>query len=368
MFSVFFKYNVDVESRNIQLDSIRFFLASSVMFSHSIYMYHHIRGPKWMTTTPILSFYAMIGVAMFFSITGFLFWGKVSKDDNPNWISLFINRFFRIVPLIIINVICIVIVYSFYAWLSERNTHISYDLIYWFDFLNNTKKQFNGISSAWVATAGVYWTLVYEWGFYFSLPILWMLGRKNRSTAFTIGLIFLIIYLLPGLVQQISFYVRPFAFLHFVIGMLVWEVKNKIIISKKVADVLLLFSVGYILFFGYKTGEAVYDTSSYINFFIFLILLLLSKGADLWGVLKFRIFVLLGEASYSIYIMHGVVIFTLLRIAQYLNVSDRYIPFLFLVSYVTTYLVSIMTYFYIEKPFIFHGKKIVKLYVKNERD
>ncbi|MEN3753676.1 acyltransferase family protein [Mangrovibacter sp. SLW1] len=230
------------------------------------------------------------------------FWGKVSQDDNPNWISLFVNRFFRIVPLIIINIICIVIVYSLYAWLVGKDIHISYDLIYWFDFLNNTKKQFNGVASAWVATAGVHWTLVYEWGFYFSLPILWMLGKKNRSTAFSIGLIFLIIYLLPGLLKQISFYLRPSAFLHFVIGMLVWEVRNKIIISKKVADVLLLLSVGYIIFMGYMSEEGVYDTSNYINIFIFLMLFLLSKGADLWGWLKFKIFVLLGRLV-TVYIL-----------------------------------------------------------------
>ncbi|NUC62408.1 acyltransferase [Escherichia coli] len=282
------------KSRLLQLDGVRFFLASSVMFSHSTLMYNYITKQHY--KTDMFAFMAMFGVASFFAITGFLFWGFVRKSENPDWVKIFFNRFFRIAPLVIFNAALIIITIYIYARISGVESSISARALYWFDFINNNKPDFNGIKDAWVATYGVHWTLVYEWGFYFSLPLLWMIGSGKKSTALVISGIFVLIYILPILTVNTKLGFNIYSLLHFLVGMLACELNESVKLKKSVANSLFSIAAASIIGFMYYTGKLIYNPSSYVNVMVFLVIFLLYKGADLFGLLRMKPFVLLGEA------------------------------------------------------------------------
>lgn len=346
------------KSRVLQLDGVRFFLASSVMLSHSTLMYNYITKQHY--KTDMFAFMAMFGVASFFAITGFLFWGFVRKSENPDWVKIFVNRFFRIAPLVIVNATLIIITMYIYARLSGVEYSISARAIYWFDFINNNKPDFNGIKDAWVATYGVHWTLVYEWGFYFSLPLLWMLGGGKKSTALVISGAFVLIYILPIISVGAKLDFKNYSLLHFLVGMLACELNESVKLKKSIANVLFCITAISIVWFMYYTGKSIYNTSSYVNVLVFLVIFLLYKGADLFGLLRMKAFVLLGEASYSIYMMHALVMFVIFKIAENLGVLIDHTILVFIIAYTSVYFVSLITYTFIEKPMISFGKMFYK--------
>ena len=88
------------------LDGLRGLLALSVFLHHAIVNYQYQRTGVW--TVPPSTFYAMLGqggVALFFMITGYLFWTKLLLEKGrPRWTQLFIGRAFRIGPLYLLFV------------------------------------------------------------------------------------------------------------------------------------------------------------------------------------------------------------------------------------------------------------------------
>lgn len=352
LFKGYTKYST-AGHRNYPMDSFRFFLASGVMMSHSIYMYNSISNGEWVSQSQHISSYAWYGVSIFFSLTGFLFWNKIRSNDNPDWVRIYTDRFFRIVPLLFINTTIIVLIIALYSYFKNSSLSGTSSIIYWYDFLNNYKPDIFNVSNSKILTAGVYWTLVYEWGFYFSLPLLWILGRKYPF-AFTISLCFLIIYVSPSVTFEKGVY--TYSFLHFVIGMLACELNKSIKVSVKKLDVILLVSIIIILIYGNKLSP--YSTSGYGNAIILLVMVCLSFKSSLFGLLNIKGFVLLGEASYSIYIMHPVIIYSTLKVLNYFDILKSHCIASLVLAYFITYVISVITLIFVEKKFISFGKKI----------
>ena len=83
------------------LDGLRGFLALSVFFHHAAIYHDRLIDGSW--KLPPSNFYTLlgqVGVAMFFMITGYLFWDRVVRTEGrPDWTSLYVGRVFRIGPL-----------------------------------------------------------------------------------------------------------------------------------------------------------------------------------------------------------------------------------------------------------------------------
>ena len=83
------------------LDGLRGFLAFGVFFHHAAIYHQYLQDGQWIL--PPSRFYSLIGqagVALFFMITGYLFWGRmIAERGRPNWIKLYTGRIFRIGPL-----------------------------------------------------------------------------------------------------------------------------------------------------------------------------------------------------------------------------------------------------------------------------
>ncbi|EFK46428.1 hypothetical protein HMPREF9346_02067 [Escherichia coli MS 119-7] len=83
-----FKYLDDEvhAKRNTGMDGLRYFLASFVAIFHSDYFVRYITTGKWETIYNDISYIAQFAVSIFFMITAFLFWGKISKKEDVDWV------------------------------------------------------------------------------------------------------------------------------------------------------------------------------------------------------------------------------------------------------------------------------------------
>lgn len=98
--------------RESNVDGLRGYLALAVFIYHSAIYYNYLTEGTW--DKPQHLFYGPlggVGVAFFFMITGFLFWGKLLKaKGEPAWRELYIGRVFRIGPMYIFTVLVMMLI------------------------------------------------------------------------------------------------------------------------------------------------------------------------------------------------------------------------------------------------------------------
>jgi len=98
--------------------------------------------------------------------------------------------------------------------------------------------------------------------------------------------------------------------------------------------------------------------------FLILAFILIALGNDLFGFLKSKHLKLMGEISYSTYLLHGILIYISVHFVYGLEATKSLSEqgFCWLMLAVTPFLigVSFITYYFIEKPFIERSKKIRK--------
>ncbi|MBW8811489.1 MAG: acyltransferase family protein, partial [Lysobacter sp.] len=89
------------DQRTDTLDGLRGFLALSVFAAHTVVHYEYLRSGVWKPSSA--QFYTvagLLGVCLFFMVTGFLFWTKLLKaGGRPGWKALYIGRVFRLGPV-----------------------------------------------------------------------------------------------------------------------------------------------------------------------------------------------------------------------------------------------------------------------------
>lgn len=163
-------------NRTEALDGLRGVLSLSVLSAHFCLAYVWQTTGTWQgSDTIVIANLGGTSVAMFFLITGYLFFSKIMQP-NVNWTKLYLNRLKRIYPLYLFA-FCIVAAITFY--------NIPVNAQNWHEYLSWIKKwllfrgwNFQDFEST-IVLAGAQWTLLYEWAFYFSLPLMYMLWHRK---------------------------------------------------------------------------------------------------------------------------------------------------------------------------------------------
>lgn len=339
-------------NREYNIDGLRYLLAALVVFHHHGYSENLIKVGVWGSSDPALSYAGTFGVAVFFMITGYLF-GEIKKDTN--WISFFIKRIFRIVPMCYVSSVACIAIAAYIginnAWKINFN-----DFIYWFDGgASGVRPVLFGYKYTNQINAGVTWTLYWEWVFYFSLPIISLLFNKR----FTIGICIAIIAVLINLSDYLKIPNLNSSFLlFFAIGILIRNIKSQYnyktssILANSLAVAIML----YCIFLSDKHMAYNVLSALLIGVFFFFI----ASGVNLFGFITSKGSVLLGDASYSLYLTHGIGWFIMHKITIHYGINENLIIYYVLQTltwYAMCY-ISIKTYRYIEKPFITLGKKL----------
>lgn len=347
------------QGRNITLDAFRGLLAPLVLCHHFVLTYHFKVDGVWgLAKNKLVSNIGAIPVSMFFMITGYLFIGKICRG-GIHWRELAINRALRIYPLFIFVLGVIYTIYFFYY----KGHATPGELIFSFrEALIFNLPPLNGIEIA-SFISGAHWTLIYEAVFYLSLPILALLNLKTLSVRA------ILCAALPAIILYSSYHTLGLIddlFTLFAYGGLAYAIASSrfaYIFRSKLMTYIALVTLIYALFFSH------YYTYKQM-FLISISFCCIAAGNDMFGLLKNRGLTKLGDISYSIYLTHGFILYILFTLFNLLPFADtpEYIYYLLLPAIMALACgVAIITYTYIESPFLTINAKLKTRLFKKDK-
>ena len=324
------------------IDGLRGWLALGVFFHHAAYMHSYFTRGVWdFGAWQLYGDAGAVGVCLFFMVTAYLFWGRVVRADGQLAVREFYrSRVRRIVPMYLASVLMVLAVV---AVLSHFELHVSAltlakELRAWFSFGFLYQGEINGIKDAHYIDA-VYWTLAYEWAFYLLLPLL---ALFMRGALFALMLAVAVLYCASAPVT-----------LCFVCGALVATIVERRLIPFSLASHWLtpLPLAALLLAFGGAHAYAPTSIALLSIFFLFVV-----KDNSLFGVLATRGAKLLGTVSYSIYLVHCIVLYCVVALVNaYVPIRElstgMYLAIVAIAAMLTVVL-SARTYRHIEHPFI----------------
>jgi peptidoglycan/LPS O-acetylase OafA/YrhL len=292
-------------------------------------------------------------VAVFFMITAFLFWERAHARRGVKVKSFFISRFFRIYPLYIafISLLFAAVFYESGWTAHEPAWVIGKEFLKWFFFHVVVIDRHPGM-----IFGGVAWTLLYEAWFYLSLPLLAVVFLQKTDLwkkALAIGISAALFFL-----NHLEIAVCA-AFLGGIVAVY-WSLNEQCVkaAKSKVAALLALACVACLGLFIYDPFNAAGIALLSVFFVV------ISSGNTLFGLLTMPAARWMGEISYSIYLIHGVVIWLIMTdILPHLPGFHPSVTWLAVAGLVMTPLLILVTstsYLAIERPFIAIGHRSSK--------
>ncbi|HDR3888942.1 TPA: acyltransferase [Bacillus cereus] len=372
-----------------ELDSLRGIAAIIVLLGHFLALFP-ILGKKVMYST-FGAYFSILwqghsAVIIFFVLSGFVLSLPFYKGTEFNYLKYLIKRVCRIyIPYIVILFIAIGIKLGIHSKIGaipglvqwgSWNIEVSFNrVIDHILFL----REFN--SDAFIM---VIWSLVHEMRISIVFPlIIFLLLRVNWKVSIGIAMFLSVIgyLLMKNIPSEFNMPVSTnyFITLHyssmFIIGALLAKNREYLvskIINSKVKYILLPLGL---LFFSYPRipfmllskliGEIDYDLyliiiDWYICFGAVLIILSALSSKLFSKLLLIKPVQFIGEISYSLYLVHPIVLLTTVHIF-YGKIS---VPLILLISFLFTMVVSVLCYKFIEIPSIKIGRKLA---TKNSR-
>lgn len=302
----------DKAPRTSTIDGLRGFLATGVFFHHAAIYYLYLLTGSWQL--PPSFFYTQLGqsgVSLFFMITGYLFWGKaIRARGRLAWKELYLGRIFRIAPLYFLAILLMLFVVF-------RQTHFTllqppFTLIrqlaplLLFGF-KNPAPIINTYPNPGLLLAGVTWTLHYEWLFYLILlPVSAFFARLHRGhlwfslTALIISFAAITHMHSPSWIAATDFFA----------GMASASVQqHKTFLDKRWSDAAKSVMAIALLTLLFSRFDTAYTAVPVL--LLGTIFFLITSGCTLFGLLQTRAARRLGEISYGIYILQGLVLYAI---------------------------------------------------------
>jgi peptidoglycan/LPS O-acetylase OafA/YrhL len=292
------------QGRFVSIDGLRGYLAFFVFLHHSAVWYFYLRTGNWkVPPSNLFTHFGETSVMLFFMITGFLFYTKLldSKHRGLNWGSFFVSRILRLVPLYFFAMGLLFVIVAFRSNGAQNDSvlTIAKTVGEWLAFTIPGAPDINQVDSR-IIMAGVTWSLPYEWFFYLALPVI----------ALSVRVIPPIPYLLVGIIGLAFASTRGLSshcLLAFSAGIgsalivrleLFQRVANHNL-SSVIALACLVIAVTF-----YRGAYGI-PQIVLLSFAFSLI----AGGSGLFGILTNETSRTFGEMAYSIYLLHGIVLF-----------------------------------------------------------
>ncbi len=290
-----------VAARHSPMDGLRGVLAFMVM-SHHFFMSFgwYSRGTWRAPPVHLVENFGTVSVSLFFMMTAYLFLAKVQRG-GVDWRRLFVSRVRRIVPLYWCVFVPIAVITLWYQWGRVGASQILRWLADWLflfrgDALGGFRTQ--------MLIAGVNWTLLYEWAFYLMLPLVAMLWHRRWQGAWVL------LALAGGYVLTITR--LP---LYWLFALPLPIVVFRLPLAKAVQRFPRLMHVLMlpltVAVWGWSSGYSYTQMLLTAVMFAFI-----AQGYSYGGLLHLRGLKWLGELSYSIYLTHGLVMYTLFALLK----------------------------------------------------
>ncbi len=292
-------------ARHRSLDGLRGYLALGVFLHHSVIWQGYRVSGAW--ASPPSAFYTQAGkgsVALFFMITAFLFFGRVleARHRPMDWTRLFAGRLTRLTPayLVMLALLLVVVAVQTRGRLQVDPVTALSGLKDWLLFTVPGRPDLNGLARTEIAVAGVTWSLPYEWMFYAGLPLLMLLTGQRPG----LGPL-----LVTAAASTALLVWRPSLgnLLPFAVGMGAacaarWPALQRFAATPVASGVTLLSVIG-----GFSLPGSV--TAPLPQLLQALAFVLVAAGNDLFGGLSSRLSRQLGAPAYSLYLLHGLVLY-----------------------------------------------------------
>ena len=299
------------------------------------------------------------GVSIFYVLSGLTLYYVYSDKMKPSQqdiLSFFKKRIFRIFPLL---------------WLvTLTSIFLSRSIPDFYNLFLNLTGLFGFVKWDTYFSVGV-WSIGNELVFYVFFPLFILFARTHKSLLILLSAILFSLYLYFAFVklnpdvdldEQWRNYINPlnqvFLFLGgFLIGYLFKKTKT----NNATTIVLLMFGLGLFVFIPSNTNTISLVTGVNRLLFTFCCLLICFSFYKL--TLKFPFFIhkpltLLGEASYSVYLLHPLVYNVIAFVNKHIFHYPEYIRLIF--SIILTLVISYFVYEYFEKFFMRLGRKTKK--------
>jgi len=306
-----------------------------------------------------------LAVDFFFILSGFILTLNYSKTFNHFCYSevkvFLIKRIARIYPLhLFVLFVYLLIPLAYFVTNKELPGEEKYSIanyIFHFFLINNW-----GISNqlSWNIPA---WSISTEWAAYLLFPFFMVLVSriKAKMAPFVLANICIFIYSVfcffeyDSLGQEIPKLGLLRCLLEFLIGVLICKIAEKYTYGNRFSYIILVAALITIMLIIFNILNEVLFAP--ISLSLLLIALINLNKSNLVTILRLRPFMLLGEMSYSIYLVHYLIkdIFKLLFLEEKANL-------MWILSYIfTVLLVSYITYLKIEMP---SRKALVSFFIK----
>ncbi|MCB9014878.1 MAG: acyltransferase [Lentimicrobiaceae bacterium] len=337
-----------MKNRVQSLDYLRGLAAFSIM------VYHYFTWSSYkLGADTFAGRTGIYGVSVFYVLSGLTLFIVYNNSLSPqNTGHYFVKRIFRIFPLLWLSIFVSVVLLNFKTNLS--------------DLLLNLTGLFGFFApDHYIAVAS--WSIGNELVFYTIFPLVIFSGRKTQFApvlffALAAGLALFFAYSVLAtnltLKMQWSHYLNPLNQLVLFSGGLLC---GQLLAGKKVPlpYALLLLASALLLFVFYPVKG---DLSALIagnNRIIFVLLSLGITASFLMidfktGKIAGYVLSTLGEASYSVYLLHPLVFLMLKKYAGFSNHKT-----LIYTGFAITLLLSILVYHFYEKPFIRLGQRLI---------
>ncbi len=339
------------QGRFAAIDGLRGYLALCVFLHHSCIWFFYFKTGQWkVPPSNLYTHFGQSGVAFFFMITGFLFFSKLieGRKKKIDWNRLFISRFFRIVPLYLFLMLIFgsIVGYISEGILNEPLPLLLHKAAYWLGFTFFGNPNLNGLNNTFTIVAGVTWSLPYELFFYLSLPILALTIGVVPPLPYIAFSIACITWLLAAWHPE-TYHIKAF------IGGIVasFLVRSEFFCRLAVTRVASLIALGCIILVVSIYPSAYSDIPCLLLSIAFIIF---ACGNTLFGFLTSAAARTLGEMAYSIYLLHGILLFTIFIFIIGIPNSQSLSPIAHwsIVIGITPILVtlSFLTFQFIERP------------------
>ncbi|MBN9383516.1 MAG: acyltransferase [Chitinophagaceae bacterium] len=342
------------EGRFASIDGLRGYMAFFVFLHHSCIWYLAMHGYGW--RPPPSNLYSQFGstsVAVFFMITSFLFFSRLlqARKGDMDWLKLYVSRGFRIMPLYLFALLIVLIIVAILSHftLHEPTGKVIVEIFQWLAFI---KADINGISPTWLIIAGVIWSLPYEWLFYFALPLLGLLLSMRISFlvwVFAMAGFFFFFYVILTFYTSGGILNHLLPFLSGIAAAFLVKIPQvRALASGPAASVCIALC----LIAGVGWFKSLDEVAPFL--LVSVSFVGIACGNSLFGILTHSLSRTLGQISYSIYLLHGIVLFVTFNWILGFQRAAQFSPLLhwgiIAVCAVGVVTICSLTYYFIERP------------------
>jgi peptidoglycan/LPS O-acetylase OafA/YrhL len=339
-------------SRFGYLDGARGYLALGVFLSHAATSYYWYKTGAWDWPPSVL--YIMIGripVAMFFMITGFLFWNKAIRSPaSLSWRRLLSSRFYRLAPLYLFAMLFVFILVGLRThWhLQVGLGQLAISVIRWLGIGLLGRPAINGFDGSRLIEP-ILWTLRYEWFFYLTLPLIARFNKLRYFPVFVLGTL---------IITSMHINIEEARNLD-VVWNFVYGMAAACLISVVPASKFFASKLGAVIAISGLVATGVFGFIQYgfqQSMLLFPLFLCIVYGNSLFGLISTGQAKILSDISYSIYLLHCIVLYGLLFFVNSMTPVVDLTPLaywgLMLAAAAVTIAASLVTYRWIEYPFL----------------